>query len=95
MIRRASRPAVAHSHPAILLGPLLLAGCGTAPAQDILGSFFPAWILCGALGLGAAIACRLILGAVGLNQHVLAPPFSYLAVAVAVAVFVWLLQFGQ
>jgi len=25
---------------------LLLTGCGRAPAVDILGSFFPAWLIC-------------------------------------------------
>jgi hypothetical protein len=29
-----------------LLATLLLAGCGRAPSFDILGSFFPAWLLC-------------------------------------------------
>ncbi len=91
----ASGPVAALWTGAALLVPLVVSGCGTAPSQNILGSFFPAWILCGALGLCAAVACRLVLGAIGLNQHVLAPPLSYLAVAVAVAVFIWLLQFGQ
>ena len=81
-------------HPE-LFAPLCLAGCGTAPSQNILGSFFPSWILCGALGICVAIACRLLLGAIGLNQHVLAPPVSYIAIAVAAALFIWLLQFGQ
>jgi hypothetical protein len=29
-----------------LLVTLSLAGCGRAPSFDILGSFFPAWLLC-------------------------------------------------
>ena len=31
---------------AFLLALLLLEGCGRAPSFDILGSFFPAWLLC-------------------------------------------------
>lgn len=30
----------------LLLAPLVLTGCGRAPSFDILGSFFPAWLLC-------------------------------------------------
>jgi hypothetical protein len=29
-----------------LLASLSLTGCGRAPSFDILGSFFPAWLLC-------------------------------------------------
>ena len=29
-----------------LLACLSLAGCGRAPSFDVLGSFFPAWLLC-------------------------------------------------
>jgi hypothetical protein len=60
-----------------------------------VGSFFPAWLLCAGIGLAAAAACRVILGAVRLHSQVLAPPLSYLAVAVAVTLFTWLYRFGQ
>jgi len=32
--------------PAFMPALLFLAGCGRAPSFDILGSFFPAWLLC-------------------------------------------------
>ena len=77
--------------------PALLcpAGCSRSPSQDVLGSFFPAWILCSAVGIAAAILCRAVLGALRLHQHVLAPPLAYLAIAVAVTLFTWLIWFGQ
>ena len=31
---------------AVLLAPLSLIACGRAPSFDILGSFFPAWLVC-------------------------------------------------
>lgn len=31
---------------AVVLAPLPLTGCGRAPSFDILGSFFPAWLVC-------------------------------------------------
>ena len=74
---------------------LCLAGCSQSPSQNILGSFFPAWILCTAIGITAAVVCRIFLGAVRLQPYVLAPPFTYLAVTMAVTLFTWLIWFGQ
>jgi len=33
-------------------------GCSRAPSFDILGSFFPAWLVCLALGLLLTVAAR-------------------------------------
>ena len=52
-------------------------------------------MLCTAIGIIAAVAIRLLLGAIGLDKHVLAPPLAYLSVAVAVTLFAWLIRFGQ
>lgn len=71
------------------------AGCSQSPAQEILGSFFPAWMLCSAIGIAAALLCRVVLGMVRSHQHVFAPAFTYLAIAVAVTLFTWLIWFGQ
>lgn len=30
---------------------ILLAGCSRAPTFNILGSFFPSWIVCGVIGI--------------------------------------------
>ncbi len=43
------------------LAPLLLTGCGRAPAFDVLGSFFPAWLVCFAVGILLAVICRVLL----------------------------------
>jgi hypothetical protein len=40
------------------LAMMLSAGCSRAPSFDILGSFFPAWLVCLALGLLLTIAAR-------------------------------------
>jgi YtcA family len=36
-------------------------GCGRAPSFDILGSFFPAWLICLASGLLLALVARWLL----------------------------------
>jgi len=43
------------------LAPLLLTGCGRAPAFDVLGSFFPAWLVCFAVAILLAVLCRSLL----------------------------------
>ena len=40
---------------------LLATGCSRAPSFNILGSFFPAWLLCGIVGIVLAVVTRLIL----------------------------------
>lgn len=71
------------------------AGCSTAPSQDLLGSYFPAWMLCVGVGIVAAVVCHLVLVAIRLDKHVLMPPLGYVAVAIAVTLFTWLYRFGQ
>ena len=74
---------------------LLLAGCTSSPAQNLLGSFFPAWMLCAAGGIVSAIVLRQILDALGINRYLIAPPLIYLCIAVACTLLFWLLWFGH
>ena len=46
---------------ATALGPLMLTGCGRAPTFDVLGSFFPAWLVCFAVAILLAVLCRALL----------------------------------
>ena len=41
-----------------LLGIMLSTSCSRAPSFDILGSFFPAWLVCLVLGLLLTVAAR-------------------------------------
>jgi hypothetical protein len=38
-----------------------IVGCSRAPSFNILGSFFPSWILCGLIGILLTVAARLLL----------------------------------
>lgn len=46
---------------AIVLVPLLLAGCSRAPSFDILGSFFPAWLICLVVAIVLTVVARWLL----------------------------------
>jgi hypothetical protein len=48
----------------LILAALLLTGCARAPSFDILGSFFPAWLLCLALSVVLTVAARWLLSRV-------------------------------
>jgi hypothetical protein len=52
---------------------LLAAGCSRAPSFNILGSFFPAWIVCGVLGILLAVAVRLFFVYIKLEDKLLLP----------------------
>src|SRR5260370_6578825 len=57
----------------VLFAPqLLAAGCSRAPTFNILGSFFPAWILCGIIGILLAVVVRCFFSGIKLADHVLA-----------------------
>ncbi len=78
--------------------PLLaaaLAGCSRSPSQDIMGSFFPSWLLCLLIGVVAAVVCRVVLARIGVAEHVLAPMLAYPAAGLAVTFLVWLVWFGN
>jgi hypothetical protein len=68
-----------------------LAGCGGAPSQNILGSYFPSWMLCALAGLFASIAIRQGLVAMGIDKSLPVPLLVYLALTVALAFATWLL----
>ena len=40
---------------------LLMTGCGRAPSFDILGSFFPAWLVCLVAAILLTVASRALL----------------------------------
>ena len=42
----------------LLLGLLFCTGCSRAPSFDIVGSFFPAWLVCIFVGLLLTVAAR-------------------------------------
>ena len=54
-VRRPSRLGV------LLLTVMVSTSCSRAPSFDILGSFFPAWLVCLALGLLLTVAARWLL----------------------------------
>ena len=75
----------------LILGALSLTGCGGAPSFDILGSFFPAWLACLALGLVLTVAARWLL--VRLHVAIAIPVLTYPSLTAVFAFALWLALF--
>jgi YtcA family len=74
---------------------LPVAACSYSPTMDLLGSYFPAWMLCAVIGIVASVIFRQILAAAGINDYVVAPLLTYAALAVSATLLVWLFWFGH
>lgn len=77
----------------LLLGMLPLTGCQQAPSFNILGSFFPAWLLCVTLGILLAAGTRFLLLAVHLEEALSPPIVMYPCLAALFTFGLWLLFF--
>lgn len=69
----------------------LLAGCSRAPSVDILGSFFPAWLLCFIVAIVLTALVRLVL--VWRHIQLAMPILVYPAVAALFTFALWLIFF--
>jgi hypothetical protein len=74
---------------------LLAAGCSRAPSFNILGSYFPAWIACGIIGILLAVAVRLFFVRIKLEDELLLPLIVVYPCLTAFFTFtLWLLFFS-
>jgi hypothetical protein len=73
---------------------LLVAGCSRAPSFNILGSFFPAWILCGIIGILLAVAVRLYFVRIKLEEQLTPLILVYPCLAAFFTFTLWLLFFS-
>jgi len=89
---RCCRPAFALWRAAIVLA---VSGCNSSPTLDLFGSYFPAWMLCAAIGVAAAVVIRQVVGVAGINDYVVAPLLTYAGLAVSATLLTWLLWFGH
>jgi hypothetical protein len=74
---------------------LPVAACNYSPTMDLFGSYFPAWMLCAAAGIAAAVIIRQILAVAGVNEYVVAPLLTYAGLALSATLLAWLIWFGH
>ncbi|MGB8889493.1 MAG: YtcA family lipoprotein [Candidatus Korobacteraceae bacterium] len=69
-------------------------GCSRAPSFNILGSFFPAWLLCGIVGIVLAVITRLIFVRTNFEQELSPLILVYPCLALFYTFTTWLLFFS-
>ena len=68
-----------------------LAGCSSAPSRNILGSYFPSWMICALVALCLVAATRALLVKAGIDDVLPWPLVVYLAMTLAYTFAIWLL----
>ena len=80
----------------LLLMTGLLAGCQGnehSPTVDVLGSYFPAWMICIVLGLAATLIARQLFIGFKLDAHLHPAPLIYLCLLILFTLSIWLAFF--
>jgi hypothetical protein len=76
--------------PLLLVAPLL-SSCSRAPSVDVLGSFFPAWLLCFTVAIVLTALVRLAL--LRLRVKAALPLLAYPSLAALFTFLLWLIFF--
>jgi hypothetical protein len=77
-----------------VLATLFMTGCGRAPSFDILGSYFPAWLICILTGIAGASLVSLVLTRTHRAQLIRWTIVVYPCLAASIAFTLWLLIFS-
>jgi hypothetical protein len=84
--------------PALLLtlmaSPGFLTGCGRAPSFNILGSFFPAWLICMVIGIALAASVQVMLARLKRDKLIVWGIVTYPCLAALFAFTLWLIFFS-
>jgi hypothetical protein len=86
-----TNPGRRHLRFGLLLAAIFCTSCSRAPSFDILGSFFPAWLVCLMLSLLLTIAAHLLL----LRAHIVLalPILTYPSLTALFTFALWLAFF--
>ena len=76
----------------LLLVLFLLTSCSRAPSFDIVGSFFPAWLVCLIMAIIASGICGLILRR--LQVPIIVPVATYTCMTACFTFALWLIFFA-
>jgi YtcA family len=77
----------------ILIGLIFLTGCRGAPSINLLGSFFPGWMLCMALGAVGTFIFRQIFVRTEIEPHLGPRWLVYFCLWLLITLTTWLFFF--
>jgi YtcA-like protein len=72
---------------------IFLTGCRGAPSINLVGSFFPAWMLCVAIGVFGVLILRRVFVRTEIEAHLGTLPLVYFCLWVLLTLGSWLLFF--
>ena len=72
---------------------LTLGGCERVPSINLLGAYFPSWMLCVAIGIALTLVVRWVLVAAGVDASLGPRGVVYPAFATALSLVAWLMLF--
>jgi hypothetical protein len=72
---------------------VFLTGCRGAPSINLLGSFFPGWMLCMFLGVAGAFVVRAVCIRTGIEPHLRPRLLVYFCLWGMITLLVWLCFF--
>jgi hypothetical protein len=72
---------------------LLCSGCGRAPSIDVLGSFFPVWMICLTIAVILACGLRIVLLRYRLESEIGPVALFYPSVVILLTSLLWLIFF--
>ena len=71
-----------------------LSGCGRSPTFNILGSFFPSWLICLFAGIIFSAVANRVFSRFALDKEILWPVVVYPCLALFFACALWLVLFS-
>ena len=72
-----------------------ISGCHSAPSRNILGSYFPSWMLCALIGIVLTVGVQRILVRAGIDEAIPVKLLAYLSLTVSLTFLTWLIWFGN
>ena len=80
-------------HTAAAASLIFLTGCRGAPSINLVGSFFPGWMLCMILSVIGTLVVRQVFVKTGINEHLPVRVFVYFCLWVFITLTAWLFFF--
>jgi hypothetical protein len=80
--------------PAIFLAALFATGCSRNPNVDIVGSYFPGWMIALAISLVLTLAAHYLLRRLGMDHAIGHPAIIYPSMVVLFTCLLWLCFFA-
>ena len=91
---RSFKPYANASSAVLLACPLIGCARSAAPSFEIVGAYFPAWLLCALFGIIVAAGARAVFVARGLSSVLPYQLFVCSSIGLIFALSLWLIQFG-